>query len=384
MKNKIKIAVTIANPVGWYKKNVLGGGEVIIKDILEGMNNIKIFVVKTKNIKLNKKIVSRTIILPFESKRNLIKDIINLKYWVLKSTLVLLKQNVDIYYASTTNISDFLPAFFASMLKKKVLLTKCHISIYKGNNKLFIDIYNNIKNEGFSKPKALINSFSPYIVFHLLSKANKIICVSNNIKQTLIYRGISENILEVNYNGLKIRKYKNRKKEYELAFVGRIEKYKGVYDFIKVCKEYKKIENDFKAIIIGEGSEFGKLKKIAKNLDRNIVFTGFLGEKRFELLSKSKIMLMPSTANEGWGLSIAESIACNTPVIAYDNEIFREVFGDVKNVYLVKNYMEMKNKMIKLLTDYKYNRNIYKQAKKFDIKKSVKREEEIIKKYERF
>ena len=35
---------------------------------------------------------------------------------VSKCISLLLKQNVDIYYASTTNISDFLPAFFANIL----------------------------------------------------------------------------------------------------------------------------------------------------------------------------------------------------------------------------------------------------------------------------
>jgi glycosyltransferase involved in cell wall biosynthesis len=37
---------------------------------------------------------------------------------------------------------------------------------------------------------------------------------------------------------------------------------------------------------------------------------------------------------EGWGIAVAEALACGIPVVAYDIPALREVFGPCKSVFL--------------------------------------------------
>jgi glycosyltransferase involved in cell wall biosynthesis len=57
-------------------------------------------------------------------------------------------------------------------------------------------------------------------------------------------------------------------------------------------------------------------------------------DELFRLMKSSKVFILPSLF-EGWGISIAEALACGLPVICYDIPAVREVFGACKSVFLV-------------------------------------------------
>jgi glycosyltransferase involved in cell wall biosynthesis len=53
---------------------------------------------------------------------------------------------------------------------------------------------------------------------------------------------------------------------------------------------------------------------------------GFLPEKdKIATLKSSRVFLFPSY-EEGWGIVVAEAMACGLPVIAYDLPAYREIF----------------------------------------------------------
>ncbi len=63
-----------------------------------------------------------------------------------------------------------------------------------------------------------------------------------------------------------------------------------------------------------------KLKTLIRGhvLGKDIQFFGFVSEeKKYELLAKAHILLIPSV-HEGWGLTAVESASQGTPVIGYD------------------------------------------------------------------
>lgn len=90
--------------------------------------------------------------------------------------------------------------------------------------------------------------------------------------------------------------------------VGRLVPYKRVDLVVEAFNE-----NGRKLLIVGEGPEKGKLKKIAKE---NITFLGHVSEAQVaELMSKCKAFIFPQ--EEDFGISAVEAQAAGRPVIAY-------------------------------------------------------------------
>jgi len=116
------------------------------------------------------------------------------------------------------------------------------------------------------------------------------------------------------------KKIKNnsKKKKFKLIFFARIHKKKGVEILINFWEKIgQKLEN-WELIIAGKG-ESGYQKKIEnkiKNLNlNNCIFIGpIYGNEKFELLASSDLYILP-TYSENFGLTIAESLSCGTPVI---------------------------------------------------------------------
>jgi glycosyltransferase involved in cell wall biosynthesis len=51
-------------------------------------------------------------------------------------------------------------------------------------------------------------------------------------------------------------------------------------------------------------------------------------------MKASKVFVFPSLL-EGWGLAVAEALACGLPVVCYDIPAIREIFGGCKSVFLI-------------------------------------------------
>lgn len=131
----------------------------------------------------------------------------------------------------------------------------------------------------------------------------------------------------------------SKEKNPTLIFVGRLIKAKGIEDAIEVCSILEKEIPNIKLRIIGRG-EYKyerKLKALISelNISKNVDFKGFVTqEKKFELLSRSHILLNPS-AKEGFGLTIPEAGIVKTPSVAYNVEGIRDIIIDKKNGILV-------------------------------------------------
>lgn len=100
---------------------------------------------------------------------------------------------------------------------------------------------------------------------------------------------------------------KSRKENYYVT-VGRIEPYKRFDLIIEAFNINKK-----KLVVIGDGTQLKKLKKIAGD---NIEFTGYLdSEKICEYISTAKAFV--HAGMEDFGIAPIEAQSCGTPVIAY-------------------------------------------------------------------
>jgi len=146
-------------------------------------------------------------------------------------------------------------------------------------------------------------------------------------------------------------------KENNIICIGRLEKEKDHDNLIDVLSLVKEKIKDVKLYLIGGGSLRINLenKVKEKNLEDDVIFTGFISKKEMEkYLIKSKLFVMTSIT-ESFGLVLIEAMSYKVPCIAYDSatgacELLKDNIG-----ILVKNREKevMAKEIVKLLKNEK-------------------------------
>ncbi|MFC1587252.1 glycosyltransferase [Planctomycetota bacterium] len=119
-----------------------------------------------------------------------------------------------------------------------------------------------------------------------------------------------------------------------LLFFGRIHHDKGAGEAIEIARACKK--KLIMAGIIQDGDYYRK--HVEPHLNNNkAVYVGSVGPAdRCTLLRNACALLHPINFNEPFGLSVIESMACGTPVIAFNRGSMPELIENGKNGFLVK------------------------------------------------
>lgn len=207
-----------------------------------------------------------------------------------------LKNNYDIIDANQ-GIASFM-GFFAPFTRRPIVAT-------------FHDIYWNQWNEYFAKPYSWFGKGMELIWSKL--HYDKIIANSPATEEKLKRLNFKSDIRTI-VSGIDldfINSVRSKKKN-QVIYVGRLIKYKNV-DLL--LNEFSKVK-DSKLIIVGSGPEEENLKRLAKKLDINVDFRGFVTEKeKIRLIKSSQLLINPSSV-EGLGLILLEAMACGTPVVA--------------------------------------------------------------------
>jgi glycosyltransferase involved in cell wall biosynthesis len=121
----------------------------------------------------------------------------------------------------------------------------------------------------------------------------------------------------------------DQKKVYDAAWVGRVHKQKGIEDLIATLGFLSNEIKDFRAIMVGDLQKMLAPQIAAAGLSDHVEFSGYVSElEKFRLLKSSRLFLMPSRY-ESWGIVVGEALATGLPVVAYDLDAYRPVFGDL-------------------------------------------------------
>jgi len=118
-----------------------------------------------------------------------------------------------------------------------------------------------------------------------------------------------------------------------LLFFGRFHHDKGAKEAIEIASACRR-----KLVMAGIIQDEDYFKKHVKPFidDRHVIYVGSVGpEKRNNLMGKAAALLHPINFNEPFGLSVIESMACGTPVIAINRGSMSELIQDGKNGFLV-------------------------------------------------
>jgi glycosyltransferase involved in cell wall biosynthesis len=264
---------------------------------------------------------------------SLLKNLIFLFYLLLKG--VTISRGCDLIHSNT-----FVPTFAAEIISK--LTGKPHIStihdVYFQTNKKFWENWSHQSNVGsFSKWSG---QFIEKMILKL--KPSLIHTVSETSKNDLIKAGKKRDDIAVVPNGINIDEYqiKAAKKPFQFCFIGRLVFYKNIDIVIKSFKNIVDALPEARFIIAGRGPCENELINLTKelNLENNISFIGRITHAhKLKLLAESQLMVQPSLV-EGFGITIIESFACGTPVIATNIMPLPELVRDGENGVTIDPY----------------------------------------------
>ncbi len=156
-----------------------------------------------------------------------------------------------------------------------------------------------------------------------------------------------------------------KKDDFVLLFVGRLAAEKNV-TFLIDCQANLVRENpNCKLIIIGDGPDIEFFKKQARKLGiaNNVIFTGKIPWDQIHKYYQIPNVFVTASHTETQGLTVLEAMAASIPVVAYDDDAFRDVVVHDLNGYLFKDKKDYRKYIKKIMTDRKVYERLSRQAR---------------------
>ncbi|MFA4999778.1 MAG: glycosyltransferase [Patescibacteria group bacterium] len=371
---------TIGRCLGW----VIEKSEVflLIPQLIKDATRSEMSSISTNSKKV------KIITLPFSSKMRSSGFGIIFSYFirVLFSPILLFKNipKFDVCYANSALLVDVIPILFLK------LFGKCRHFI------LMIDSI--VPKPSQRSGNIFINTITHLeskFVVKIISRFTSIIFTVNpELKKEIVKQGIDEKKIFLTQNGLfmdKINKVLARKEKiYDGVYMGRITENKGIFDLLSVWSGIIKIIPNAKLAVMGTGREDVVKKFLNKikdgNLEENIDYFGYVsGNKKYEIFRSSKIFIFLSKVNadESWGISLMEALACGLPAITYDLAIYNHIYReDILQKNKIGDINSVINKIKFLLIDEDIRRQLRNKsiifAEQFNWFDIAKRDLEII------
>ena len=159
-------------------------------------------------------------------------------------------------------------------------------------------------------------------------------------------------------------KYGLNKNKPTILFVGRLGTEKSVDLLINAHKELVK-KYDANLLIIGDGPDADSFKKLAvKNkVEDNVIFTGKVPWEEVGKYYQLADIFATASRTETQGLTVIEAMAASLPVVAVDDESFRNAIIENVNGYLFDTKREYVKRVSDLLDDKKKLKKFSDQAR---------------------
>lgn len=170
-------------------------------------------------------------------------------------------------------------------------------------------------------------------------------------------------------------------KEYDAVFIGRLHPTKGIKEMVDIWAKVR--EGNPKALlaVIGDGDlGMNYISKRVSQLsdgDLGIKLMGYMGEERYEVYKRSKVVLYPAPYDHS-GMSPVEAMACGCPMVSFDLAVWKHF--DVKGACFASSIDEYAEKVLSLISScdeddsYYLDKSLraYGWAKEWDWKKRTK------------
>ena len=183
--------------------------------------------------------------------------------------------------------------------------------------------------------------------------------------------------------------YKERmncnKDDIVFSYVAEINKNKNQKMIVKCIKQIKNDYPNIKVLLAGKDNSNGKLEElvIEEGLQDNIIILGNRDDVG-KLLSITDIYLATSL-REGLPVNIMEAMYKKLPIIAMNNRGHRALIENGKSGIIIENEKMMKEKIIELIEDKNFRKQLgdeaFKTSKKYSIEKVIIEMENIYSSY---
>lgn len=229
-------------------------------------------------------------------------------------------KNADIVWVNDVKFVFFFSTLISFLYKKKLVLTTHGLVFHNQRYKIFKIIF---------------------VKIYLFIIKNFVTEVVSNGQTDLDYLFLKKIKSRLINNGVDLSKFKIKRKPMKNNFLyfGRIDKNKGFENLINCLKEYKLNTSDkFVLNVLGSAEKkyLNQLKLLIKKNDliNNICFFGrFTDELLIKNLEKSEFVLNSSTY-ESFGITLIESLASGSTVIASNNKQFQLMHSGSNAFYL--------------------------------------------------
>ncbi len=167
-----------------------------------------------------------------------------------------------------------------------------------------------------------------------------IVSISESSRDELVARGLRRELVRVSHCGIQqldVDVDTVTPRPLRVTYLGRLEPYKNIDIMLRAMAQLADRFPDAEILVIGRGSAKADLEALARELGvaARTRFTGFVSdEERSELLLGTRVCVCPSE-KEGWGLTVIESNATGTPVVATDAPGLRDSVRDSETGFLV-------------------------------------------------
>lgn len=166
------------------------------------------------------------------------------------------------------------------------------------------------------------------------------LAISESTRRDLTARGIDPARIRVSHPGIDRPGFEvdvESARPARVIYVGRLEAYKKIDVLLRAIA---RLSGEFPAVeivIVGRGRARPALEALAGELGlaARTTFSGFVSDdERDRLLAAARVCVCPSE-KEGWGLTVIESNAVGTPVVASDADGLRDSVRDGVTGFLV-------------------------------------------------
>lgn len=193
-------------------------------------------------------------------------------------------------------------------------------------------------------------------------KFDKIVCVSETVKEAFTKRfGITENLI-VKYNLLDDKDVLERASEpvekanrVRIVSVGRLVRRKGFDRLLIIMRKFMKENINCELIIVGDGSRRQELEGYVDyhNLSDMVTFTGYC-DNPYKYINSADLVVLPSRA-EGYSTVATESVIIGKPTVVCDCSGMSEIFGNSEyGVIVPNNEDDLYEAVKKMVTDEEY------------------------------
>jgi glycosyltransferase involved in cell wall biosynthesis len=194
---------------------------------------------------------------------------------------------------------------------------------------------------------------SKYIEHKVYGRADRIITLSQYMKRVLVETyGFAEERVSVIPGGVNLDQFKQcvpreeARKRLELPqarpvilTVRRLERRMGLHNLVQAMSEVVRIHPDVLLLIAGKGTLQKELDQHihSRNLSANVRLMGAVTDQVLPLLYRAAdFSIVPTTAYEGFGLIIVESLASGTPVLGTPVGAISEVLSTLSESLLLE------------------------------------------------